>query len=160
MDWHLGLPMDDKYPLQEPANATLSLDGQLKLPSHPQRESKDPRARALKPASIEILTCCFTRAKPASWRERPQAHGTLGRAGSFDFVWPALRAGHTPLRMTALLRSTSGSCRGRFLWRPLRTMLWLVRGFVSAIILYHDIHQLLLGVDVAFHAFTGQLCQW
>ena len=93
------------------------------------------------------------RTPSGAWSTRP-------RKGSFDFVWPALRAGHTPLRVTALLRSASGSCRGRFLWRPLRTMLCLVRGFVSAIILYHDIHQLLLGVDVAFHAFTRQLCQW
>src|ERR1035437_258367 len=46
-----------------------------------------------------------------------------------------------------------------FLWRPLRAMCNLVRGFVHTIRLYHDVHQLLLGVDVAFHAFPRQFAQ-
>src|ERR1039457_4343778 len=41
----------------------------------------------------------------------------------------------------------------------LRAMCDLVRVFVLSTRLYHDVYQLLLGVDVVFHAFPRQLAQ-
>jgi len=137
---------------REPAKTILSLPCQLGLNDHPERSRKNPCAY---PAGLAGFPCCFTRAKPTG--EHGLRHSAV--QGPPALYGPHFLAGHTPLRMKLhAVLPLGGRCCRVLLRRPLGMMHGLVR-FVHAIRLYHDVHQFLLGVDVAFHAFPRQLCQ-
>ena len=152
------------------ASATLSLDCQLNRNiilsgattsrvevagvERPRVHVRLSRLRSDSPVLVHTCEAGCSQITPSC------APGALGRARLLRLrMARASREPYSAQDEALCIVPPSGSCRSRFLGRALCAMLGLVRALMLTTRLYHDVHQFLLSVDVAFHAFSRQLCQ-